>query len=185
MSLDKYLVEHCSPTLASLKTANMFSCKYEDNRALENAINTWNELFRNKGVELIVLKKENGFALIYVCRRTMLASDLNKDGVKEFLKAFGYRSTDTKYAIRKLKSRLKAQQDFPHEIGIFLSYPLGDVKGFIEQGSENCLCTGCWKVYCNECEAIKTFNKFKKCREVYSRLYTNGSRDILQLTVKA
>jgi len=185
MSLDKYLVEHCSPTLASLKTANMFSCKYESEHALENAINSWNELFRDKGVELIVLKKENGFALIYVCRREMLAADLNKDGVKEFLKGYGYRSTDTEYAIGKLKSRLKAQQDFPHEIGIFLSYPLGDVKGFIEQGSKNCLCTGCWKVYCNECEARKTFYKFKKCREVYSRLYTNGSRDILQLTVKA
>ncbi len=185
MSLDKYLVEHCSPTLASLKTANMFSCQYENERALENAIKTWNELFRNKGVELIVLKKGNGFALIYVCRREMLAADLKKDGVKEFLNGYGYRSTDTDYAIQKLKSRLKAQRDFPHEIGIFLSYPLGDVKGFIEQGSENCLCTGCWKVYCNKCEAIKTFNKFKKCREVYSRLYTNGSRDILQLTVKA
>ncbi len=185
MSLDKYLVEYCSPTLASLKTANMFSCRYESERALENAINTWNELFTDKGVELIVLKKENGLALIYVCRRKMLEADLNKKGVTEFLKAYGYRSTDTEYAIRKLKSRLKAQKDFPHEIGIFLSYPLSDVKGFIEQGSKNCLCTGCWKVYCNECEAIKTFNKFKKCREVYSRLYTSGSRDILQLTVKA
>ena len=26
--LEKYLIDHCSPTLASLKTANMFSCPY-------------------------------------------------------------------------------------------------------------------------------------------------------------
>ena len=115
----------------------------------------------------------------------MLEADLKKTGVSEFLKKYGYRSTEPDYAIQKLKNRLKVQQEFPHEIGIFLSYTLEDVKGFIEQGSENCLCTGCWKVYCNECEAVKTFHKFKKCREVYSRLYTNGSRDILQLTVKA
>ncbi|MBE6719257.1 MAG: DUF3793 family protein [Ruminococcaceae bacterium] len=185
MSLEKYLVEHCSPTLASLKTANMFSCRFESEKSLITAIDTWNELFRDKGVELIILKKENGLALIYVCRRNMLTADLNKDGVKEFLTVYGYRSTDTDYAIRMLKRRLKTQKDFPHEIGIFLSYPLEDVKGFIEQGGANCLCTGCWKVYCNECEAQKTFSKFKKCREVYSRLYANGSRDILQLTVKA
>ncbi|MBR2133688.1 MAG: DUF3793 family protein [Eubacterium sp.] len=184
MSIDKYLVEHCSPTLASLKTANMFSCRYESEESLVNAVNGWNTLFSEKGVELIVLKKGNGLALIYVCRRKMLEADLNKIGVSDFLKSYGYCSTDSEYAIRKLKSRLKKQEDFPHEIGIFLSYPLEDVKGFIEQGSENCLCTGCWKVYCNECEAVKTFNKFKKCREVYSRLYSNGTRNILQLTVK-
>lgn len=184
MSLDKYLVEHCSPTLASLKTANMFSCAYENEHALNTAVSAWNELFKEKGVELIVLRKANKTALIYVCRKKMLCADLNKSGVGEFLKAYGYCSTDTEYALDRLKSRLAEQKDFPHEIGIFLNYPLGDVKGFIEQGSKNCLCTGCWKVYCNECEAIKMFNKYKKCREVYSRLYSDGSRNILQLTVK-
>ena len=185
MSFDKCLVEHCSPTLASLKTANMFSYRYEDESILNSKVERWNELLGHKGVELIVLKKSDGFALIYVCRRKMLERDLAKNGVGEFLSDFGYQSTDTDYAIKKLKSRLKAHSDFPHEIGIFLSYPLGDVRGFIEQGSKNSICCGCWKVYCNECEAQKTFHKFKKCREVYSRLYTSGSRDILQLTVKA
>lgn len=184
MSIDKYLVEHCSPTLASLKSANMFSCKYENEKSLAAAIESWNRLLCDKGVELIVLKKKDKLALIYVCRKSMLKSDLNKNGVREFLQEYGYRSVDTDYAINKLKSRLKLSGDFPHEIGIFLSYPLEDVKGFIEQGSEKCLCTGCWKVYCNECEAVKTFNKYNKCREVYSRLYTSGARDILQMTVR-
>lgn len=185
MSFDKCLVEHCSPTLASLKTANMFSYRYEDESALNLTLERWNGLLGHKGVELIVLKKSDGFALIYVCRRKMLERDLGKDGVSEFLSEFGYRSTDTDYAIGKLKSRLETQSEFPHEIGIFLSYPLGDVKGFIEQGSKNSICSGCWKVYCNECEAVKLFEKFKKCREVYSRLYTSGMRDITQLTVNA
>ena len=183
MSLDKYLVEHCSPTLASLKTANMFSCAYENETALNTAVAALNELFKEKGVELIVLKKAHNTALIYVCRKKILCDDLNKNGVSEFLREYGYCSTDTEYALDMLKARLAEQKDFPHEIGIFLNYPLGDVKGFIEQGAQNCLCSGCWKVYCNECEAIKMFNKYKKCREVYSRLYAEGSRDILQLTV--
>ncbi len=184
MSIDKYLVEHCSPTLASLKSANMFSCSYDSENALDTVVSTWNMLFKDKGVELIVLKKTSDTALIYVCRKNMLCADLKRAGVGEFLKKYGYSSVDTDYAIGVLKSRLAQQKDFPHEIGIFLNYPLEDVKGFIEQGSKNCLCSGCWKVYCNECEAIKTFNRYKKCREVYSRLYQEGSRNILQLTVK-
>ena len=185
MSIDNYLIEHCSPTLASLKTANMFSCTYESENSLETAIYAQNELLGAKGVELLVLRKVNHSALIYVCRKKMLSNDLRKRGVAEFLSTYGYSSTDTEYAINKLKSRLEEESGFPHEIGIFLSYPPDDVKGFIEQGSRNCLCSGCWKVYCNECEAVKMFNKFKKCREVYSRLYAEGSRDILQLTVNA
>lgn len=184
MSLDKYLIEHCAPTLASLKTANMFSCAYESENALDRTISAWNILFDDKGVELLVLRKMNNTALIYVCRKKMLCEDLNKSGVGAFLKTYGYLSTDADYALSKLKSRLANRQDFPHEIGVFLNYPLEDVKGFIEQGAQNCLCSGCWKVYCNECEAIKMFNKYKKCREVYAKLYADGSRNILQLTVK-
>lgn len=185
MSLDKYLVQHCAPTLASIKTANLFSCAYESDSNLEYSVGVWNEVFKNKGVELIVLKKHNHKALIYVCRKSRLRADLAKDGVKEFLAGYGYSGVDADEAIRTLKGRLCSMNEFPHEIGIFLNYPLGDVKGFIENAGTNCKCTGCWKVYCNECEAVKLFARFKKCTEVYSRLYLSGKRDIMQLTVKS
>ena len=73
-------------------------------------------------------------------------------------------------------------EDFPHEIGIFLGYPLGDVIGFIDNAGKNSRCTGCWKVYCNECEAMRTFARFDKCRAVYQKMWAKG-RSIVQLTV--
>ena len=60
--------------------------------------------------------------------------------------------------------------------------PLEDVVGFIENAGQNYKCSGCWKVYCNECETRKLFAKYKKCREVYRRLWKQG-RDIRTLTV--
>ena len=84
-------------------------------------------------------------------------------------------------SVARLKKRL-AEDDFPHEIGVFLGYPLGDVVGFIENRGLNCKCVGCWKVYCNEHEAVKTFERYKKCTGVYRRLYDYG-RTVLQLTV--
>ena len=183
--IEKYLVEHCAPTLASLKTANLFTYHFETEEDILTRIDIWNSTFKEKGIELILLKKEKKFALIYVCRKARLQKDLNKQGVAEFLSEYGYRSTDVNYAINRMKARLSACDSFPHEIGIFLDYPLDDVIGFINNAGENCKCTGCWKVYCNECEAIRTFAKFKKCREVYTRLWSEGKRDILQLTVAA
>jgi hypothetical protein len=183
--LEKYLVSNCAPTLASLKTANLFSLRYNNADEVYLAVDKWNRIFLNKGVELILLKVEKDYALIYVCRKARLQNDLNKSGVARFLSDYGYENTDVDYAIDKLKARLSVSNEFPHEIGIFLDYPLGDVIGFIKNAGSNSKCTGCWKVYCNECEAVKTFNKFNKCKEVYTRLWSEGKRDILQLTVAA
>ncbi len=74
------------------------------------------------------------------------------------------------------------QEEFPHEIGIFLDYPLGDVIGFIKNSGQNYKCAGCWKVYCNECETLKLFHKYRKCRDIYRSLWQNG-RSVVQLTV--
>lgn len=183
--IEKYLIEHCAPTLASLKTANLFTYYYENSSELQEHLDLWNDAFKDKGIELIVLKTQKNYALIYVCRKSRLQKDLNKSGVAGFLSEYGYESTDAGYAIRRLKMRLAESDSFPHEIGIFLDYPLGDVIGFINNAGENSKCTGCWKVYCNECEAVRTFAKFKKCREVYTRLWSEGKRNILQLTVAA
>ena len=181
--IEKYLIEHCAPTLASLKTANLFTYHFEAEEDIFKYLDIWNSKFKGKGIELILLKKQESFALIYVCRKARLQKDLNKAGVAEFLADYGYKDTDVDYAINMLKIRLSQCISFPHEIGIFLDYPLGDVIGFIDNTGANCKCIGCWKVYCDECEAIRTFAKYKKCKEVYTRLWSEEKRSILQLTV--
>ena len=44
--------------------------------------------------------------------------------------------------LRQLSNRLCLEHDFPHEIGIFLGYPLEDVVGFIENQGKNYTCSG-------------------------------------------
>lgn len=182
--LEKYLIEYCAPTLASLKTANMFRIPYASDIVLKQQIMHWNEQLYIKGIVLIVLKKCNCSALIYVCRLSSLTADLKKPGNVNFLKKCGYFSCDAISAINTLKNRLSENSSFPHEIGIFLGYPLGDVIGFIANEGKNCKCCGCWKVYCNETEAKKCFIKYKKCKDVYFKLWNKG-RSVLQLTVAA
>ena len=154
--LEEYLIGNCSPTLASLKTANLFSMPYTSEEELTEQIAFWNAQMKEKGLSVILLRKRAATALIYVCRKARLQENILKPGVLHFLKRYGYRSTDADEAIAHLKERLcnLEGEGFPHEIGIFLDYPLGDVIGFIENAGRNFKCSGCWKVYCNECEAV-------------------------------
>ena len=110
--------------------------------------------------------------------------DWEKDGVLEYLTNCGYCDFTADGAIRHLAGRICESQEFPHEIGLFLGYPLADVVGFVENKGKNCLCTGFWKVYGDEQEAKKQFARYQKCREIYARLFENG-RSLGKLTVAA
>ncbi|BCI59829.1 DUF3793 family protein [Solibaculum mannosilyticum] len=180
--LERYLVEHCSPTLASLKTANLFSYSYPSEDMLYRYVEAWHQQLSVKGVSVEVLRKKDNVALIYVYRRDRLGQDLSHPDTAAFLQDYGYENLSVTEAIARLKGRFEQGEEFPHEIGLFLGYPLGDVKGFIQNAGKNSKCAGCWKVYCDECEAVKLFAKFKKCRDVYTRLFQQG-RTVLQLTV--
>lgn len=184
MSLERQLIIHCSPTLASIKSANLFNYSYTSEDELEKQLADLNVQLGEKGIFLQALCRRNNKALIYVYRKNHLQKDLNRPGVGRFLRRYGYEQMEVEYALHRLKERLEKEGAFPHEIGIFLGYPLGDVIGFIQNAGKNCKCLGCWKVYCNECEAVKLFNRYQKCRTVYERLWENG-RTVWQLTVAA
>lgn len=180
--LEKLLIRHCAPTLASLKTANMFTYTYFCEKEFNDDFSVLNNKLNKLGIKLNILKNSNKSALIYVYREKSLVNDLEYSGVLDILQKYGYGDTKVENALELLKERIASCKDFPHEIGLFLGYPLGDVIGFIENKGQNCKCVGCWKVYCNECEAQSKFAKFKKCTSTYVRLWDSG-KSIIDLTV--
>ena len=66
--------------------------------------------------------------------------------------------------------------EFPREVGLFLSYPPEDVKGFIDHRASGFKCAGLWKVYGDEEKARSLFAKYKKCTEIYCALWQSGSK---------
>ena len=127
-----------------------------------------------KGVKLLALRSRGNRSLVYVYREKQLAQNLNRPGVARFLKQYGYENTEPEQCLALLKKRFEASEDFPHEIGIFLDYPLGDVIGFIQNGGQNYKCSGCWKVYCNECETRKLLQNTKNAGK---SIEDSGARD--------
>lgn len=175
------LIEYCSPTLASLKVASLFRYYYDSILELNEMINHEKKWLSQKGIYIEVITIDEKSALIYIFRKNQLQEVLNKQDIQHFLKNIGY----THFSIEDCLSTLKKHfqnNPCPHEIGVFLGYPLSDVVSFIENKGQNCQCCGYWKVYHNKNEALAIFSKFKKCTEIYKRLFSEGT-SIQKLTV--
>lgn len=182
--MERYFIEHCSPTLASIKCANLFSYSFDARQEFENTLSDWNSQFRPKGIQLRVLRESEHKALVYMFRPRKLELVLSDKDTVAFLKEYGYTDFSVDAVVSRLASRVQQTDSFPHEIGIMLGYPLDDVKSFIINKGKNYRVVGPWKVYHNENEAVKTFAKLKKCKDVYTSLY-NGGRSVMQMTVVA
>lgn len=178
------LVAHGAPTLARLKVGSLLNISIQDAQSLHREVEALNHMLRPKGVELTILRQCCAKALLYLYRPSQLQRQLQQREIQQFLQSFGYDDFTLSSVLEKLCGHLASRRDFPHEIGVFLGYPLDDVQAFIANKGRNCLCSGCWKVYHNEPEARRQFAQFRKCRQVYLDCFHQGF-PLSKLTVAA
>ena len=178
---DNIVIKYCAPTLAGLKVGNLFSYKIENIMQFAKSIVSLKKILVLKGLNIVVLNIKNNVALIYIYRVKMLKHILSDNNIKEFLTIYGYKSFTIDECIKVLKVHLK-NESFPHEIGVFLGYPLHDIEGFISNKGKNCECVGCWKAYHKIEEAKKVFKKYNKCTSIYCNNAKKGFK-VVNLTV--
>lgn len=171
---EELLVRHCSPTILGMKTGNMFSCRFENEKEEKAYIRNLNSRLKEKGLRVLPLRKHSGGTLIYVYRPSKLKKDLEDSLAHKVLSERGYVCESTNKCIAQLVKRLRECESFPHEIGLFLGYPPEDVCGFIENRAEGCKCVGCWKVYGDAEKAQQLFDKYKRCTELCCSLAAKG-----------
>lgn len=168
---DELLIDQCSPTMAGLKTGNLFSYRYDDKEELNESMREFNRKFSSKGVRLLPLKADGGHALVYMYRPKKLEEDLKDKKACEILSDCSYCTENAGRCVARLARRLRSCSEFPHEIGLFLGYPSEDVDGFIKNKAACSKCVGTWKVYGDENEAKRKFSQFRKCSAVYKAAY--------------
>lgn len=177
-----YLIRHCSPTLAGLKTASLFTCPCDCREALLESLRQMNRRLRGKGLCLVPLRFSEKSALIYLYRPRRLTEDMDGPLARRLLTERGYDTGSCQRCVAQLRQRLEDSDGFPHEIGLFLGYPAEDVRGFMEEGPDRCKCSGCWKVYSDVASAQRTFDRYRKCARVYRDQWEKG-KGIERLTV--
>lgn len=180
---EELIIRCCAPTLASLKTGNMFTHRFSSRDEMYESIRIFNRRLRQKGLSVVPLRYADGVGLIYVYRPRRLHRDLCNDQACKLLSERGYACCQPNRCVQQLRKRLSQQQDFPHEIGLFLGYPPEDVDGFIHRKGE-AKYAGHWKVYGDVEAAKRTFALYKKCTSAYLRQWEKG-RSIERLTVTA
>ena len=70
------LVRCCAPTMACLKTGNMFSCAFDSREQMTAELRRLNQRLRKKGIRILPRRWRDGKALLYLYRQKLLEKDL-------------------------------------------------------------------------------------------------------------
>lgn len=180
---DKLLGFHCAPTLMGIKEANLICCAKKQFADISDLLSEYNAFLNHKGLYLEPLWETERRVLVLVYQKKKLTESLKEPKVINFLEKYGYQENMTfNELLDNLKKNVSATGDFPHEIGVFLGYPIEDVEGFILNKGKNCQVCGCWKVYSDVENKLKLFEKYTKCRDVVCSYINRGSsiRQLMQ-----
>lgn len=158
----------CGVTFAGIKAASLFSVKCRDAVSLKN----YARHFSGKGIYFEKLKDGDNRILLYVYNKKLLERILFNRANMSFLREEGYEYTSCEEAISQLKCKIQGK-NFPHEVGLFLDYPLEDVQGFIKNPNGGKCAGGYWKVYSDAEDKAVKFRRFDCC----SRCILNKLKD--------
>ena len=173
---EEMVVRQAAPTLAGIKTGSLFPCPCAEKDVLLGEIRAFNRHYLSRGLCLLPLRFTEGKALLYLYRPAALQRDLRAQTAEALLADAGYPCGSCGGCVARLVRRMREGAEFPHEVGLFLSYPPEDVKGFINHRAGGFKCTGLWKVYGDEEKARSLFAKYRKCTEIYCALWQSGSK---------
>lgn len=132
----------------------------------------------NTNISLIILCTCKKRHLVMVYRAKELEEYLRNKEVSDYLREFGYRRDDFIPNLIRLHQRMNGfynkMKEFPHEVGVFLGYPICDIKGFLENKGEKYLHSGYWKIYGNLDETMKKFLSYDEAREIAIDEFLSG-----------
>lgn len=179
----KWLLEVLGPVILGSKPCEILNISSKDLKR-EEKIKEIKAFFNScSRIKYEVIKIEDGSSRILFINEEALDEVLINKKCMNFLKFLGYPkkyeiSTYTQILINKLKTK-----EFPHEIGIFLGYPLKDVVGFMGYGNYTLSKIKYWKVYGDTEISDKVYNRFLNHREKMRSMLELNTLDIIKLVV--
>lgn len=175
-TFEAVLVRQCAPTLAGMKPGSIFCFNHSPLEVSRQKVCQWNKQLEPFGltVQILLERPGSGSVIVFVYRHNRLEQMLSDDAYQSFLAKAGYERTNLDGLLEQLAQRLRTQPEFPHEIGVFLGYPLQDVIGFIENHGRNFTCCGFWKSYGDPAEMQVCFACYRRCIQTYVAMFEQG-----------
>ncbi len=172
MDMDRFVVTVCAPTLAGIKVAGLVCI--EDTAEYQKKVQQYNDKFNAMGLYFLTIGQCKNRNLLYIYRKEEMQDVLKDLRVLQFLSAYGYDTHSLEDCILHLQERFLVNEGIPHELGVFLGYPLEDVEGFIRYGGAQAKCCGEWQVYGDEQLAKRLFAEYDSCRNCFVAMYNRG-----------
>ena len=170
-SLEIQLALQCAPFIGRLKPSNLF---ITGNRNLFGAV----RLFEQAGFSYFVMLKTKNKTVFLLYDEGALGEYVSDGKAAFLLRKTGYYNLGLKELLKKCRLRYRQYasegEDFPHELGIFLGYPIEDVSGFIENGGKNCLYAGYWKVYADLPAKLSVFKSYENAQLALLKMLWEG-----------
>lgn len=179
----KWILELLGPVILGSKPSEILNISVNDNNK-EYKIKEIKSFFKScTRLNYEILYKDNGEIKILFINKEALSETLKNKKCVNFLKFIGYPNYYTldnyiNFLLHKLK-----EDEFPHEIGIFLGYPLKDVVGFMGYGNYELKKTKYWRVYGNPEISDKIYNKFLEDRKKMRNILEKKSLDRIKKVV--
>ncbi len=121
-------------------------------------------VLRHSTLEARILADRGDSLLLLLFRGDLLAELLERKPVQAILHRAGYPEvSDLDGLLAELQRRLR-RDGFPHEIGVFLGYPLKDVLGFMGWARIPFTCQGPWKIYGRQEDSLRLAETHRQCR---------------------
>ncbi|MCR5217655.1 DUF3793 family protein [Treponema sp.] len=176
MSFDKVVLKFASPALCGIKPSCLFSMTEDTFFQVFPRIRKWNQSLSAFGRKLVVLKTLCTY-LIFVYDQNLLEKTVCEFNAISYLKEKNYPvNKGSEKILHELFRRLceNKSSGFPHEVGLFLGYPLEDVKCFERFGGRGSKYTGSWAVYGDVESACRKMKEYRKCSDECCALYDKG-----------
>ena len=109
----------------------------------------------------LILERSGEHALVLFYHPEALSSVLNTEEARRFLAGYGYAGElELTEALAHLAARF-TDGVIPHEVGVFIGYPVKDVRGFIHGGDKVPVERGSWQVFGDPAESITRMEQYR------------------------
>ncbi len=181
----RMLAQQCMPTLLKMKPASLLLIDKNLVPDLQEFYTYLMKYLKYYSCSYIPFQETDVRLYLFLYCEDLLYQSITTGMRQSFLESYGYfvRKEQMASVLGLLGRRYRnywVSGEFPHEIGLFLGYPLTDVEGFIRNKGRNYLLCGMWKVYGRVKVAEAAFLSFHQMKAMAVKL-TETKIELLSL----
>ncbi len=177
--LASFLALEAAEVLAGVKPANLIRVVNRKQICGRNLYLLWKkygmDLICGSNIKVEVLREKDEALLLLFYSPELLERRLSGKCASTFLRKVGYDNPACLLSVLKhLKSRV-GENSVPHEIGVFLGYPLKDVAAFMGWTDLPVTCQRLWKIFGHCRRSVALADNYLSCRSQMAHSLTTSS----------